>query len=196
MPDPQMAEACVQVLQGLPEAYVAADAREFVQSRFRQHLIPEIAAWIARLNAAGVACWVVSGSNRWVVAAGAEMVGIPAERVLALSVVVRDGLLTGEIERIQLRLVQEKPRPSARDCQRCRRCASVTPARTSRCCVWLRGLLSQSVSDATLLAEATSRGWAVPTANHAGSIVNRCRITIPRAEFGKLNRHDQSDMKT
>lgn len=94
----RIAGVCAEVMQGLSDAFVTADARQFMQAHFRSHLIPEIAAWIARLQAAGVDCWVVSGSNRWFVAAGAEMVGIPATRVLAVSNAVIDGVLTSRIE--------------------------------------------------------------------------------------------------
>lgn len=98
LPDGRLSAIDVEVLQGLTEEFVASDTRTFIQSRFRAHLIPEIGAWIGALSAAGVRCWVVSGSNRWAVAAGAEMVGIPPERVLAVANVVRDGVLTGELE--------------------------------------------------------------------------------------------------
>lgn len=90
----RLAALAVQVLQGLREQFVASDCAAFVRQRFPPFLIPEIRAWIQRLQTAGIACWVVSGSPVWGVRAGAELVGIPAERVLAVSTVACNGVLT------------------------------------------------------------------------------------------------------
>jgi phosphoserine phosphatase len=62
-------------------------------------MIPQVRDWVRRLQAAGVHCWVVSGTNQWLIRAGAEMFEIPPERVLAIANVVRHGRLTAELRR-------------------------------------------------------------------------------------------------
>jgi phosphoserine phosphatase len=51
----------------------------------------------ALLNA-GCEVWVITGSPRWIVQSGVKGFGIPADRVIGTSVVVRDGVLTEELE--------------------------------------------------------------------------------------------------
>ena len=52
---------------------------------------------LQHLTTRGWAVYVVSASNRWSVQAGARALGIPPERVLALSVAVEQGLLTDRV---------------------------------------------------------------------------------------------------
>jgi phosphoserine phosphatase len=54
-------------------------------------------ALIARMREAGTEIWAVSSTNRWVVAEGLRDFGIPAERILAAEVRVKDGMITSEI---------------------------------------------------------------------------------------------------
>ncbi len=67
--------------------------REFVQPR----IFAEMATLLAKLHQAGVELWAVSSTNKWVVAEGACIFGIPEERVLAAEVRVVDGLVTAEL---------------------------------------------------------------------------------------------------
>lgn len=93
----KVAALAARVLQGLREDFVAADSRAFVHKQFPKHIIPEIRDWVRRLESAGVNCWVVSGSHLWIVRAGAELLGIPPERVLAVTVISCNGVLTGNL---------------------------------------------------------------------------------------------------
>lgn len=92
-----MAVFSATCLRGLPEEVVDADARAFFEREFRQKIIPETQAWARRLQTAGIDVWIVSGSHRWIVGAGAEAVGIAAERILPVVAEVRDGLVTSEV---------------------------------------------------------------------------------------------------
>ncbi len=95
--DGRLAALCATLMRGLREEFVAADALEFFRRSFTQFIVPKVQEWITRLQARGVNCWVVSGSHRWIVTAGAEVMGIPEERVLAVATAVRDGVLTGDL---------------------------------------------------------------------------------------------------
>ena len=90
----RLAAISVEVFQGLHEDFVAADCAAFVQKRFASLLIPEVRDWVARLQTAGATCWVLSGSLIWGVRAGAALVGIPPERVLAVGTLACNGILT------------------------------------------------------------------------------------------------------
>jgi len=93
----EMAVFCASILHGLKEEVVEADARQFFDRHFRTSVIPETRSWANRLQAAGVQVWVVSGSHRWIVAAGSETVGIRADRTLTVAAQVRDGVITAEV---------------------------------------------------------------------------------------------------
>ena len=95
--DLALAILCATCLRGLPEELVEADARNFFERHIRHLIVPETQDWARRLQEAGVAVWVVSGSHRWIVSAGARAVGIPQDRLLAVETVVRDGLLSPEV---------------------------------------------------------------------------------------------------
>ena len=97
MEDGVLAGLCATAMRGLREDFVAADARAFFLSQFTRHIIPQVGDWITRLQSAGGACWVISGSHRWIVTAGAEVLGIPPERVLAVTVISCNGVLTGKL---------------------------------------------------------------------------------------------------
>jgi phosphoserine phosphatase len=54
---------------------------------------------VHRLNAAGIACWIISATNRWTVEVYAEMfLAIPAERVLGITPRIRGGRIQGEAD--------------------------------------------------------------------------------------------------
>lgn len=93
----RLAAISVEVLQGLREDFVAADCAAFAQKRFAPLLIPETRDWVTRLQTAGVTCWVLSGSLIWGVRAGAALVGIPPERVLAVGTLACNGILTPKL---------------------------------------------------------------------------------------------------
>jgi phosphoserine phosphatase len=87
----------VQIYAGLREQELQAAAALFVQESVQQRIFPEMAALLETLDRVGVELWAVSSTNRWVVAEGVSIFGIPAERVLAAEVRVKEGTITGEI---------------------------------------------------------------------------------------------------
>lgn len=97
MNDLEVAILCASVLEGLPEDQVEADATAFFDAHIFQSIIPATHRWAKRLEAAGVEVWVVSGSHRWLIAAGARALGISDQRLLTVCATVRDGVCTMEV---------------------------------------------------------------------------------------------------
>ena len=95
--DLELAVLCATCQRGLLEEQVQADARTFFEREFRSQIVPEVRAWVERLQQAGIEVWIVSGSHRWLVAAGAREVSVPDSRLLAVSTAVRDGTLTAQL---------------------------------------------------------------------------------------------------
>ena len=87
----------VQIYAGLREAELRAAAEAYVREFVTPNLFPEIATLVADLRDCGTQLWAVSSTNKWVIAEGVRTFGIPAERVLAAEVAVRDGLITSDI---------------------------------------------------------------------------------------------------
>jgi phosphoserine phosphatase len=87
----------VQMYAGLREAELHAAAAKYVDKFVRQNIFAELIALVAKLKKAGVELWAVSSTNRWVIAEGLRDFGIPAERILAAEVRVKDGMITSEI---------------------------------------------------------------------------------------------------
>ncbi len=87
----------VQMYAGLREAELCAAAAKYVDKFVRRNIFEEMLALVARMREAGIELWAVSSTNRWVVAEGLRDFGIPAERILAAEVSVKDGIITSEI---------------------------------------------------------------------------------------------------
>lgn len=65
-----------------------------------RHLVPEaIRELLTWLEASGVEVWLVSASNRWVIETAAAELGVPPERVIAMSMDIVHGQLDGEVHR-------------------------------------------------------------------------------------------------
>jgi phosphoserine phosphatase len=67
---------------------------------FKPRIFPELQELVQQLAAQGCEIWAVSSTNNWVVEAGAAAFGIPAERVLAATLAVEDGLVTDRLLRV------------------------------------------------------------------------------------------------
>ena len=92
-----MCAEMVQMYAGLREAELRAAAAIYVDRFVRKHIFAEMLALVTRMREAGIELWAVSSTNRWVVAEGVRDFGIPAERILAAEVRVKDGMITSEI---------------------------------------------------------------------------------------------------
>lgn len=96
----KMYELMVTGLAGVKESRVQELARQYFDTSHRHRIYRPSSDLITALTRMGIEPWVVSGSPRWVVAAGARHLGIPAERVIGLDVKVdHEGRLTGEVVR-------------------------------------------------------------------------------------------------
>lgn len=87
----------VQVYAGLREEELRRAAARYFAAHVESQIFPEMLALIADLRRAGADIWAVSSTNQWVVEEGARRFGIPAERVVAASVRVHDGLITSDL---------------------------------------------------------------------------------------------------
>ena len=92
-----MCAEMVQMYAGLREAELRAAAAKYVDEFVRKNIFKELLALVARMRKAGIELWAVSSTNRWVVAEGLRDFAIPAERILAAEVRVKDGVITSEI---------------------------------------------------------------------------------------------------
>jgi len=90
----------IQINKGVEDARLRRAAVEFFGKIIAQRIFPEMLKLVRQLTAQGCEVWAVSSTNNWVVEAGAAAFGIPAERVLAATLAVEDGLVTDRLLRI------------------------------------------------------------------------------------------------
>jgi phosphoserine phosphatase len=90
----------VTIHKGILEEKIAFAAAEFFESVIEPRIFAEMLALVHRLNQQGCETWAVSSTNEWVVRAGVQRFGIPAERVLAASVYVEKGFATGRLREV------------------------------------------------------------------------------------------------
>lgn len=90
--DPASAYAfCVEVLEGVEETRVRQDAEAFFAARFLGRIFSAARLLTQQFKRKGYDVWIVSASPHWQVAAGAKALGIPEERVIAVTCRVDDG---------------------------------------------------------------------------------------------------------
>ncbi len=87
----------VQLYQGLREEEMRRAARKFFASHIEPNIFPEMLELVAELRGRGVDIWAVSSTCDWVIEEGVQRFHIPADRVLAACVTVKDGLVTESI---------------------------------------------------------------------------------------------------
>jgi phosphoserine phosphatase len=84
----------VQMYQLLREEEMRGAAKVFFEAQIERNIFPEMLALVEELRGKGVEIWAVSSTNNWVIDEGMRRFGIPADRVLAARVEVRDGVVT------------------------------------------------------------------------------------------------------
>jgi phosphoserine phosphatase len=84
----------VQMYQRLREEEMRRAAKVFFESQTERNIFPEMLALVEELRGDGVDIWAVSSTNNWVIEEGVRRFGIPADRVLAAQVAVKDGVVT------------------------------------------------------------------------------------------------------
>jgi len=93
----QICGEMVQIYSGLREQELRSAAARYFTEHVQPHIFSEVAALVAKLQAANVELWAVSSTNKWVVAEGVRHFGIPEERVLAAEVKVVDGIIASDL---------------------------------------------------------------------------------------------------
>lgn len=87
----------LQIYQGLREEEMRQAAKRFFAAKIEANIFPEMLALIAELRQRGTDIWAVSSTCDWVIEEGVQRFGIPANRVLAACVTVKDGTVTDMI---------------------------------------------------------------------------------------------------
>jgi HAD superfamily phosphoserine phosphatase-like hydrolase len=87
----------VTIHKGILEEKIAFAATDFFDSIVAPRIFAEMRELVQQLNQQGCQTWAVSSTNEWVVRAGARRFGIPAERVLAVSVDIENGFVTDRL---------------------------------------------------------------------------------------------------
>ncbi len=87
----------VQMYQRLREDEMRRAAKAYFEGHVARNIFPEMLALVDELRSRGVEIWAVSSTNNWVIEEGVKPFGIPAERVLAACVEVKNGLVTDAI---------------------------------------------------------------------------------------------------
>ncbi len=83
--DPPAAYAyAVTIMAGMADAELTTLARDFFAQRFSGRVFSYVRPLIARLKAQQFDVWVCSASPRWVVEAGAAVLGVPNANVIAV----------------------------------------------------------------------------------------------------------------
>jgi phosphoserine phosphatase len=86
-----------RAMAGLREDYVASEAEALFAERAGGEVFPPMRELVAELQTRGWNLYIVSASNRWSVAPGARLLGIDADHVIAVDVMVERGLLTDQV---------------------------------------------------------------------------------------------------
>jgi HAD superfamily phosphoserine phosphatase-like hydrolase len=87
----------VQIHRGLKVKDITAVARQFFGTVVEGNIFPEMLDLIGQLKKRGCEIWAVSSTCDWVIIEGMKRFGIPAERVLASAVKVKEGIATDEL---------------------------------------------------------------------------------------------------
>jgi HAD superfamily phosphoserine phosphatase-like hydrolase len=96
----EMCGEMVTLHRGLAETVVQAAAREFFEGSFVVQIFPELQQLIHRLHENGCDVWAVSSTNEWVIQAGMKHFEIPANKILAAAVEIKNGIITDRLTRI------------------------------------------------------------------------------------------------
>jgi phosphoserine phosphatase len=87
----------VQVYRGLPVETLRRAAADFFRTHVEPNIFPELAQLVAELQRNGCDIWAVSSTNDWVIEEGVRRFNIPANRVLAARVEIKDGIITDRL---------------------------------------------------------------------------------------------------
>ncbi len=148
----------VTMHRGLREDVVQQAATTYFNEHFSANIFPEMQSLVGRLQGAGCEVWAVSSTNFWVIRSAMTHFEIPPERILAASVVVRNGVITDQL----MRVPSGPAKPEA-----IREMVRRTPDCAFGNSIWDREMLAMSkhgfaINPNPALREiAVARGWTV-----------------------------------
>lgn len=90
----------VTMHKGLSEAVVMEAATEFMTTAFPGRVFGPMKKLVELLHDQGCEIWAVSSSSDWLIRAGVKQFGIEANRILAASVEIKDGVVTDKLVRV------------------------------------------------------------------------------------------------
>ncbi len=93
----QICGEMVQMYAGLHEDELERVAAEYVREFVKPQVFEEIETLVGKLRSSGTELWAVSSTNKWVICEGVRDFGIPAGRVLAAEVAVKNGVITSDL---------------------------------------------------------------------------------------------------
>jgi HAD superfamily phosphoserine phosphatase-like hydrolase len=96
----EMCGEMVEIHRGIPEKRIREFAARFAKSNVMPHFFPEMELLVEKLHRAGCDVWAVSSTNNWVIEESVKKVGISADRVLAVRVVIENGVATDRLGEI------------------------------------------------------------------------------------------------
>lgn len=93
----QMCGDMVRMHAGLPECRIREFAARFARANIVPNIFPEMENLVETLKARNCDVWAVSSTNNWVIEESVKLLGIAADRVLAVRVAIHDGVATDRL---------------------------------------------------------------------------------------------------
>jgi len=90
----------VQIHRGIQDTKIREFASRFAKSNAMPHIFPEMRTLVEKLRRLRCDIWAVSSTNNWVIEEAVRPLGIPGERVLAISVDIENGVATDRLSEI------------------------------------------------------------------------------------------------
>lgn len=93
----EMCGEMVQLYADLHEDEIRRAAGDYFRLHIEPQIFPKLCALVEKLQARKVDVWAVSSTNNWVIEEGVRRFNIPASRVLAAKVRVKEGRITSDL---------------------------------------------------------------------------------------------------
>lgn len=93
----EMCGEMVQLYADLHEDEIRHAAADYFRLHIEPQIFPKLRALIEKLQARKADVWAVSSTNNWVIEEGVRRFNIPASRVLAAKVRVKEGRITSDL---------------------------------------------------------------------------------------------------
>jgi phosphoserine phosphatase len=90
----------VTMHKGLQESEILRLSKEYFEENFVPRIFSEMRRLITELQNSGCDVWAVSSTNEWTIREAMKHFGIPAEKILAASVEIENGIITDRLIRV------------------------------------------------------------------------------------------------